>query len=124
MKSKIIRIINYVMVAIFLLCVILQYNDPDALLWMIIYGLSALVCFLFLFAHLNWSFPALMALGTFGAALYLAPQVIGKVSFAEIFGSMYMKNLTVEKAREMGGLIIIAIWMTILTMKLRQDGGK
>jgi len=66
----------------------------------------------------------LMALGAFGAVLYLAPQVIGKVSITEIFGSMYMKNLTVEKAREMGGLIIIAIWMTILTIKLRQDGSK
>jgi hypothetical protein len=108
------------MVAIFILCAIVQYNDPDALLWMVIYGLSALVCFLFLFGRLNWGYSALMALGTFGAVLYLAPQVIGKISFTEIFGSMYMENLTVEKAREMGGLIIIAVWMTILTIRLRR----
>jgi hypothetical protein len=109
------------MVAIFLLCVIVQYNDPDALMWMGIYGLSAVICILFLFGRLNWSYSALMALGTFGVVLYLAPQVIGKVSFTEIFSTMYMKNLTVEKAREMGGLIIIAVWMTILTIRLRRE---
>jgi hypothetical protein len=104
--------------------VVVQYNDPDPLFWMGIYGIAAIICIFASLGRLNWGLSALIALAAFGWALMLAPQVIGKVSFGELFGSMYMKSLVVEQAREMGGLLIVTVWMTVLTIKIRQQGKK
>lgn len=116
MESKPITILNYFMLIVFVYMVAVQYNDPDAPLWMATYGLAAIACILALRGKLNWGFSALLALATFGWALFLAPQVIGKVSFGELFESMEMKTIVVEQAREMGGLLITAVWMLILTI--------
>lgn len=124
MKSKAITLLNYLMLIIFLLSVVVQYNDPDPFLWMGIYGLAAIICIFAVLDRLPWAMSALMALASLGFVLFLAPQVIGKVSFSELFGSMYMKSLVVEKAREMGGLLIVAVWMILLTVKVRQQGTK
>ena len=120
MKSKSLTIINYIMLIAFLVSVIVQYNDPDPLLWMVVYGIATVICILAAFDRLNWGMSAVMALATLGGAMFLAPRVIGKVAFMEIFESMQMKTIVVEYAREMGGLLIIAVWMVVLTFHLRR----
>ena len=40
------KILNYVMAAAFIFSVIVQFNDPDPLLWMLIYGLAGAACVL------------------------------------------------------------------------------
>ena len=124
MKSKLFTILNYLMLIVFLFMVVVQYNDPDTLLWMGIYGIAALICILASLNRLNWGLSALIALTALGWALMIAPQVIGEVSFSELFGSLYMKSLVVEQAREMGGLLIVTVWMIVLTVKVRQPGMK
>ena len=124
MKSKVLAIVNYVMLIIFLYMVGVQYNDPDPWFWMGIYGIAAIICIFASLGRLNWGLSALVALAALGWALMLVPQVIGKVSFGELFSSMYMKSLVVEQAREMGGLLIVAAWMTVLTVYWRQLGIK
>lgn len=121
MNSKPLTILNYLMLIAFLLSVIVQYNDPDPILWMVIYGIATVICLLAALGRLNWGIPAVMALATLGGALFLAPRVIGKVAFWEIFESMQMKTIAVEYAREMGGLLIIAVWMVVLTVHLRRQ---
>jgi hypothetical protein len=37
-------LLNVVMTTVFLISVLLQYNDRDALAWIAIYGLAAAVC--------------------------------------------------------------------------------
>jgi hypothetical protein len=116
MKIKPFTILNYIFLVLFFLSAVVQYNDPDALLWMLLYGIAALICLLTAFGRLHWGISALMAFVTLGLALILAPQVIGKVSFSELFVSMEMKTEVIEQAREMGGLLIIAVWMIVIAV--------
>ena len=113
-KSKVLTGLNYSMLAVFLSSVLVQYNDPDNLRWSIIYGAAALNCLFAARCQLHWSMPALVIVVALVAAGMLVTNVIGKASFSDIFSSMEMKSIEVEQAREFGGLVIIAIWMTTL----------
>ena len=113
-KSKVLTGLNYSMLAVFLSSVLVQYNDPDNLRWSVIYGAAALNCLFAARGQLHWSMPALVIVVALVAAGMLTTNVIGKASFSDIFSSMEMKSIEVEQAREFGGLVIIAIWMTTL----------
>ncbi|XP_067949375.1 transmembrane protein 220-like [Watersipora subatra] len=45
LKFKAWRLGNGIMAVFFLVCVALQHNDPDPVLWMTVYALACLVCF-------------------------------------------------------------------------------
>jgi hypothetical protein len=121
MKSKPFKILNYFMLVVYLYMVVVQYNDPDTLLWVSIYGIAAIICFLASRDRLHWGISAIMAGVALVWALTLAPDVIGKVSFSELFGNLYMKTLAIEQAREMGGLLIVAGWMIVLTLSVSRQ---
>jgi transmembrane protein TMEM220 len=108
------QLANGAMAVLFLFAVAVQYNDPDPLRWMAIYGLAALACVLSLAGRLPRFVPALVGLGALAWACILAPGVIGRVSAGELFQSYGMLSETVEEAREMGGLLIVAVWMGLL----------
>jgi hypothetical protein len=114
------KILNYVMTAAFLFSVIVQYNDPDPLLWMLIYGLAGAACVLAIGNRGSWIFPAAVGLVALVWATTLASQVIGKVAFGELFEAFEMKDERVEVAREFGGLLIIAFWMAVLVFDARR----
>jgi len=50
------------MAALFAFAAAVQYNDPDPLRWMAIYGLAMLACGLALAGRLSWLPPALLGL--------------------------------------------------------------
>ena len=104
------------MAGLFLFAAAVQYNDPDPLRWMAIYGLAALACVLSLARRLPRLVPALVGVGALAWAGTLAPGVIGRVSVEELFQSYSMLSETVEEAREMGGLLIVAVWMGLLAL--------
>jgi Transmembrane family 220, helix len=108
------KILNYVMTACFVFSAIVQYNDPDPLVWISIYGLAGLACVLAIVGRLNWVFPAAVGITALIWAMTLAPNVIGNVRFAELFEAFEMKDERVEVAREFGGLLIVAFWMAAL----------
>jgi len=104
------------MTALFLFAGAVQYNDPDPLRWMAIYGLAALACLLSLAGRLPRLVPVAVGLGALAWAGILAPGVVGRVSVTELFQSYAMMSETVEEAREMGGLLIVAVWMGLLAL--------
>lgn len=110
------RVANWVMTAAFLFSVAVQYNDPDPIRWILIYGLAALACILNLRSVLRWYLPAAVGATAFGWAVSFAPGVIGKTTFGEMFQEFHMINTVVEEAREMGGLLIVAAWMAVLVV--------
>jgi uncharacterized lipoprotein YddW (UPF0748 family) len=59
-------------------------------------------------------FPAALGLVALVWAASIAPRVIGKTTFGDMFQSFDMINSVVEEAREMGGLLIVAAWMAVL----------
>jgi hypothetical protein len=105
------------MTVLFLVAAALQYNDPDPLRWMAIYGLAALACLLALAGWLPRPAPALIGLVALAWAGTLAPGVMGRVSLGELFESYAMKSEPVEEAREMGGLLIVTAWMAVLALR-------
>ena len=102
------RIANLVMIVLFVSWAYFQWNDPDPLLWMAIYGTAALACTLFAFGRLPEiaaaAFSACCVLG----ALYLAGRVVLERQF--IFDEM---------GREMMGLLIVAAWTGLLAWQVR-----
>ena len=108
------KILNYIMTACFLFSTIVQYNDPDPVVWMLIYGLAGLACVLAIMGRLHWIFPAVVGGVALAWALTIASNVIGKVAFRELFEAFEMKDERVEVAREFGGLLIVTFWMAAL----------
>ncbi len=116
------RVANWVMTAAFLFSVAVQYNDPDPIpldvdLWLGRSGLRLETA-----GPAGWYLPAAVGVLAFGWAASLAPGVIGKTTFGEMFQEFHMINTVVEEAREMGGLLIVAAWMGVLVV-VSKDGG-
>jgi hypothetical protein len=105
------------MAVLFGIAAALQYNDPDPIRWMAIYGLAALACLLALAGRLPRVAAVAIGLAALAWAATLAPGVVGKVSIGELFESYAMKSEPVEEAREMGGLLIVAAWMAVLALR-------
>ncbi len=116
-KPTAFSILNALMLAAFGMSVLVQYNDPDPLPWMSIYGAAAGAVLWRMRGSLPRGIPLAVGLIALLWAVTVAPDVIGKVGFSEIFASYEMKTAAVEKAREMGGLLIVAVWMGVLTWK-------
>lgn len=100
---------------LFLCCVAVQFNDPDPLRWMAIYGAAAVLS---LAAVRRGGIPWIPAAVVGGIALAwmlsILPRVIGRVSLAELFGRFEMKTSAIEEARECVGLALVTAWMAVL----------
>lgn len=113
-RRRIITAINYFMILVFLLAAGFQYNDVDATLWMLTYGAATLACITWRWNPLSYYWY--LALGS--VCLVWAVSLLifhaDQLSWNGMFDSIQMKNNSVEIIREVGGLIIIAVWMGIL----------
>lgn len=99
---------------IFILFAIVQYNDPDPILWIPIYAYAALMSYLVY--RQKYSIPALLiGLVAYlaGAVYYFPPSVSDWINAEETAKSLQMKMPFVEEARESMGLAICAIAMGI-----------
>ena len=94
----------------FVFSVIVQFNDPDPLLWAAIYAAAAIVCLVELRRRTHPGIPAALAGIALAWAATIAPRVVGKVRFSAMFAEFEMANAGVEESREMYGLLFIALW--------------
>ena len=111
-----VRILTAIMGVYFLFAVVMQYNDPDPVQWMAMYGAAALACALALVGRARWWFLVGVAAVAAAWAAMLAPGVIGHVAPRDLFAPAGMLAPAVEEAREMLGLIIVAVWMMVLAV--------
>ncbi|HEY0743397.1 MAG TPA: transmembrane 220 family protein [Chryseosolibacter sp.] len=113
------KITNLVLAVMFLLFAFVQINDPDPLLWIVIYGAMAAVCVMAAFRYfikpLLWillgGFIVYMVILIPGMQQWLA-QPDKSVLFDE---GMKMQNLYIEESREFLGLLICVL---VLVMQL------
>jgi hypothetical protein len=105
------RWLSYAMAALLATSVVLQYNDPDPLRWMAIYGAGAAV---------SVALPARRAAALAGLALgvialaWAAPlvyEVWDRIALSDLTGKMSEKGGAVEVGREAGGLLIEGAWL-------------
>ena len=120
--SAFFRSLNWVMCALFLLSVVVQWNDPDPVRWMAIYGAA---------------FAISLAIGLRGRVTALAPLLVAVVALAwaiatidggrtngysHMFDAWEMKSANVELAREATGLLIVGAWMLVIVVAQRRGG--
>ncbi len=104
---------NYLMAALFVFGAAVQLNDPDPLWWVVIYLAAAAVCTLVARGILHLAPPIIVAAACALWSLSLAPSVVAKVPFLDMFSAWEMRDVGIEQSREMYGLLIIALWMIV-----------
>lgn len=123
------KFLNAFFVIIFLISAGLQYNDPDPLLWMGIYGYGALVCLLAIFGKDNKILHYVGILIFLAYALYLFFIPDGVLSWLtehgaeNITGSMSNEKPWIEYTREFFGLLILsfALLLNLIFRKRNQE---
>lgn len=106
------KIANGIMVLVFLLSILVQVNDPDPLLWIFYYAVATLIT-AYAFFQRYTCLAAVAALAYFGGfACYVPGWGIDTVL---LLREPKMSSIDVELAREAFGLLICALWMSVLT---------
>lgn len=100
------RAAAYAFAGLFLFAAVLQYNDPDPLVWIAIYLGACVSCVLAARGHTDWRWGAATAAVALAWALTLLPQA-WRVAPLEMFQAWEMANESVEVAREMYGLLMV-----------------
>jgi hypothetical protein len=101
------------MSALFALSVAVQWNDPDPLYWMGLYGIALVLAAQAAFGRLPLV-PNVAALALFAVlAARALPQLLA--SREEAFSHWHMLAAEDEVAREAGGLLLCALWSAALT---------
>jgi Transmembrane family 220, helix len=115
------KILNVIFLIIYLLSAAVQYNDPDAPVWIAMYLAAAMMCAMQFRPHL-WRWPprVLLTVSVVWAGTLL-PSIIGQVSIADLFASLTMKTREVEEAREIGGLLLVGLWAAVLSFQTPQN---
>lgn len=107
-------VFNIIFFLAFLLSAAVQYNDPDTGIWVASYCVAAYMCYLQLRRKRPRLVPLILLAGSLLWIAYLLPDIVGKVSWQELFDSLGMKTRAVEEAREIGGLSLISVWSAVL----------
>lgn len=109
------RWLNVMITVVFTLCVAVQYNDPDALLWIVIYAYAVVVTAM---AATNryTIFSAIGFIGFFLGFAYLSPGFLEVDDPTDLFTDIRMDSKGVEVAREAGGLLISSLWLLVLSV--------
>jgi hypothetical protein len=105
---------NSVMLLAFVGATVVQWNDPDPVRWMLMYGSAAAVCALDLFGALPWKLAAAVGgVALIWAAIW-APGVLMTTPIEQLFTTYRMMSPEIEEARELLGLLLVAGWMAAL----------
>jgi hypothetical protein len=109
-----------VFAAFFVFSVVVQYNDPDPIRWMLIYGAAALLSGWAAAASLRPAIPGAVAAVALIWAATLMPSVARQLpSLMDLTGSIKMMAPGVEETREAGGLLFVATWMIAVAWRNR-----
>ena len=117
------RIVNTFMALVFLMAVLVQYNDPDPLQWMAIYGAAFAVSLVALLRkRVNPAVPLLIGAVALAWSLSIIFGGPGGNNYLHMFDAWEMQSVNVEQAREATGLLIVAAWMIVLGARRRPSG--
>lgn len=112
MKS-LFKILSLVFTVLFLMAAFVQWNDPDATIWYVIYGIAVLASLLFYLGRLNYLAALILAVLYIIGTLILWPE---KWEGITIGGG---DIVNVERARESLGLLITGLVMLMYAVRKR-----
>ncbi len=113
MPGRGLRIAAGVMCAVFVASASVQWNDPDPLVWIGLYGLAALLAG----AAAAGQVPLVPNAGAFVLFVVLTALWLPSLQTArpEAFASLEMKESRDEEPRETIGLALCALWSLVQT---------
>ena len=106
------RLVNFLLALLFALFAIVQYNDPDPLRWILLYGFVALVCMM---AGFRKYYPFMIWAGIAVCIIWavtLLPfvrELLVEHNPGDLVESMQAKKPYIEGSRESFGLILSAL---------------
>jgi hypothetical protein len=104
------RIVNFVLATMFLIFAFVQINDPDPVIWILIYGSMAVTCILAAFEFYSKKFLIVLAVIFTAYGLLFVPGVIewlGQPNKSDLFDDIAkMQHPYIEESREFLGLCI------------------
>jgi len=106
---------NIVMTLVFVLCVVVQLNDPDALLWILIYAYAVVVTGMAI-ADRYTVLTVIGCVGFLAGFAYLSPGFLAVENPMDLVTDIQMDEKGVEVAREAGGLLITSAWLFVLSV--------
>jgi hypothetical protein len=113
-----VRIVSLIFTFLFIIFAVFQFNDPDALVWIAIYGIAALISLAVYFQKINLTFLIAATVVYFMGAIYMWPP-----TFEGIFLDMGYK-IEIEEARESLGLAICGLAMAFYSFAIYKNKRK
>jgi len=108
------RIASIIMFILLLLCIIVQWNDPDGPLWMLIYSYATIVTAFAVARRYSIAAPIGVVLYLIGAIYWMPETMVENPTDLLLDLQMYEKG--VEEVREDVGLYLCAAWMLVLSI--------
>jgi hypothetical protein len=104
------KVINFILALMFLLFAFVQINDPDPIVWILIYGNMAVLCVLAMFKmrYVYWIIATLILYSVYAAMLVGSTwEWLQSPDRSMLFDDIAkMQNLYIEETRECLGLLI------------------
>ncbi|MEX0273302.1 MAG: transmembrane 220 family protein [Flavobacteriaceae bacterium] len=113
MTSK--KIIGFLFAAFFVYAAVVQFNDPDATMWVVLYGVASLASILFAMGRLKFVWALILMVVFLGLAVYHWPEQFEGVALQE-----GMKTMNIELGRESLGMGISAVVMGVYALWTRR----
>ena len=118
------KVVNFLLAVMFLIFAFVQINDPDPLIWILIYGAMAVVCVMAIFSYypLRFLVVVLVAYLAYSAFYYKGVmEWLKQDNKADLFDDIAkMEHWYIEEAREFLGLLICMIVVVIYIVRARK----
>ncbi len=121
------RILNYILALMFMVFAFVQVNDPDPILWILIYGAMAITAILAAFEFYATKFIIALLVVYVLYSLVYVPGVMEWLQTdnkAALFDDVAkMEHLYIEEAREFLGLLIceiVLVFYLIRSLRVRK----
>jgi len=104
------RVLHFLLAVMFLVFAFLQINDPDPIIWILIYGVMAVVCVMAIFEFYPRPVLMVLAIAYLLYSIYYFPGVkvwLMQDDKAQLFDNVAkMEHPFIEESREFLGLMI------------------
>lgn len=118
------RVVNFLLAVVFLIFAFLQINDPDPLIWILIYGAMAVVCIMAMFSFYPLRFMFILLVVYVGYSVTYFDGVsewLRQDNKAALFDNLAkMEHWWIEEAREFLGLMICVVVLVGYIIKARR----
>lgn len=118
------RILNFILAIMFLVFAFVQVNDPDPVIWILIYGSMAVISVMAIFEFYQKKFLIGLLILFILYGLFLTPGVLEwlrQENKAALFDDVAkMRHPYIEEAREFLGLLICIIVLSVYLLRARK----